>query len=434
MMKKTLNNGRKTIGFFPLFYNLAETGRAVLIARECQNRGMDIVFFSHGGKYEYLVEPLDCDIVHVAPRYSKEFIDLLWKSSRLETLRNPFSVTNLRYHVKEEIKAFKEAGVDLVVSTNNWPCRISAPAANIPLIFVTPKVIPHFSKFPEDAEFFLSYLLPNKIKLSFINWYAPKSKMYVKSFAKVANEYGINPPRYTSDINHGDYTFYTNDVKLLGEKRVSISPDERFIGPISIDSLFQKQKDQEAQKVQTEIEDHIIKTKRSILLTLGSSGTKTLFLKLLNVFQKTNYQVVAVYADILSQKDLPSVTENILLKRFVPSIARINRLVDLAIIHGGEGTVLTAAYSGKPVIGFPMQFEQHLNLEMLVRKGAGVIASKKMSGSEIKDLIEDVFSEYHKYHSNAKKIATSLSPPKGHIKAAALIEQLLEHGRLNDQS
>ncbi len=432
MVEKSNSSSEKLIGFFPLFYNLAETGRAVLIAKEVQKQGYNIVFFSHGGKYEYLVKQLNADIIHVPPSYSDEFIDLLWKSSRLETLKNPFTTENLRIHVEEEKEAFLKAGVDLIVSTNNWPCRISAPVARIPLIFVTPKVVACFSTFPEDAEFFLSWLLPERLKLIFLNWYAPRSKMYVKSFAKVAKQFHVSPPRYTSDINHGDYTFYTNSVELIGEKNIDDSADEWFIGPISLEPLFQSSDDAKSKQEQKEIELHIQSKKRSILVTLGSSGTKELFLKIIHALEETEYQVVGIYSNILDENNLPVTKDNILLKKFVLSIARINKMVDLAVTHGGEGTVLTAAYSGRPVIGFPMQFEQHLNLEMLVKHGSALIVSKRnLTERKIISLVEKIFSDYEVYYDQAQKIASLLPSANGHKNAALLIDEFLTKGLLN---
>ena len=177
-----MNKNRKSdelplIGFFPLFYNLAETGRAVLIAKEYMKKGGKAIFFSHGGEYEYLAEEIGCRVIRINPIYTEEFIDLLWKSSRLETFKNPFTIKNLKLHIEEEIKAFKKTNVKLIVSTNNFPCSISARAAKIPLIFVTPKVKIQFNKFPDFINFPFLKLIPSFIKLSIINFIASNSKL-----------------------------------------------------------------------------------------------------------------------------------------------------------------------------------------------------------------------------------------------------------------
>ena len=78
---------------------------------------------------------------------------------------------------------------------------------------------------------------------------------------------------------------------------------------------------------------------------MGSSGDKRLFLKILEALNKTQYNVVALYANMLKKDELPKTRENILLQEYVPSLETLLQHVDLAIIHGGRGTVYSVAYS-----------------------------------------------------------------------------------------
>jgi UDP:flavonoid glycosyltransferase YjiC (YdhE family) len=430
-MKKTQKNKKNLpiIGSFPLFYNLAETGRAVLIAKKYMERGGKVIFFSHGGEYEYLAEEIGCDVVKVKPIYSDEFIDLLWKSSRLETFKNPFNKKNLRVHINEEVKAFKKTNIKLIVSTNNFPCVISARVAKIPLIFVTPKVKLQFTKYPEYAEFFFTRIIPYFVKIRFLNWYAPKSKGYVKPFTKIAKEYKTPIPKKAMDVNKGDVTIYTNVPELMELKKENIPNDEIYVGPILLEELFRnKSKSGDTKKEEKEIFDHIARKGKSVLFTLGSSGTKKIYIDIINTLNKTDYNVIAVYANILKEDELPNVNDNILLKKYVPSIKKINEKVDLVIMHGGQGTVFTAAYSGKPVIGFPMQFEQHLNLEMLSKNGSAIIASKsKFSEKNLLNHIKEIFDNYDKYLKNAEKIVERLPTDIAHIRSANIIVDYLNN-------
>jgi len=428
-MPKTMSPDKKPlIGFFPLFYNLAETCRAVLIAKRYIELGGKAVFFSHGGEYEYLAKDIGCEVVGVNPIYSKEYIDLLWESSRLETFKNPFSKKILIKHVEEEIAAYKKTGVKMIVSTNNFPCSISARAAKIPLIFATPKVVLSFTKYPDDAEFLFTRLIPQALKLKILNWYAPNSKMYVRPFTKVAKQYNVSIPGLGSDITKGDFTFYTDFIELLGLNKTSMPANEYYIGPIFFDELFVKDFSKEkTMEEEQEIDKHLRKQGKSILFTLGSSGTKEIFLKILNTLNKTNYNVVAVYSSILKEEDLPEVNDNVLLRKFVPSIEKLNKNVDLAIIHGGQGTVYTAAYAGKPVVGFPMQFEQHLNLEMLVKYGMAIIASRKyFKKKNLLNHIQEIFDNYDTYLKNAQNLAKRLPKPEGDKNAVRILIDILE--------
>jgi UDP:flavonoid glycosyltransferase YjiC (YdhE family) len=58
-----------------------------------------------------------------------------------------------------------------------------------------------------------------------------------------------------------------------------------------------------------------------------------------------------------------------------------HQLADLSLIHGGIGTVMTAAYAGKPVVGVGMQPEQVANLACLVRKGFAIRVPKSKDPS-----------------------------------------------------
>jgi UDP:flavonoid glycosyltransferase YjiC (YdhE family) len=432
MIKADVSVKKPLVGFFPLFYNLAETGRAALIAQQYEKLGGEVVFFSHGGEYEYLVRELGYEIIRVNPIYSEGYIDLLWKSSRLETWKNPFSMKILSEHVKEEIAAFKKTGIKLVVSTNNFPCCISARAAKIPFISVTPKVIPKYTIYPDDAEFFFTRFIPKRIKLKILNWYAPGNKDYIRPFIKVAKKYGVPPPKLGDDIVNGDYTFFVDFIEFLGLDRSTISSEEYYVGPSFFDEILTKVfRDEKSDREDHEIERHLKKSGKSILLSLGSSGTKELFLKILEALGKTDYIVVAVYTSILKEEELPHVNYNILLKKFVPSIEKLNRNVDLAILSGGKGTVYSAAYAGKPVIGFPMQFEQHRNLEMLVRHGMAIIASRKyFKEKDLFNSIEEIFGNYDTYLKNAQVLASKLPKPEGDKNAARRIVEILEQKHL----
>ncbi len=425
MPKTEFSSNRPLVGFFPLFYNLAETGRALLVAKRYVEQGGKAVFFSHGGQYESLVKEHGFEIVRVEPIYSEEFIDDLWKYSRLEKTGPPFPLPILKTHVEHEISAYKQAGVELVVTTNNFPCSISARAAKIPLVFITPKVTGKFTIYPDDAEFFFTKFLPKKVKLAFLNWFFPRNKVWVGPFKKLGKTYGLKKFSYSSDIMRGDYTFYTDFLELIQLPKSEIRPNEYFIGPIFLDELFQKEdKDDSTNEI---LDKHLKKMDKNILLSLGSSGTKELFENILKALSKTNYGVIAVYASIFSDKNLPEVKENILLTKFVPSIKDLNKKVDFAILHGGQGTVYTAAYAGKPVIGFPMQFEQHLNLEMLVKHGMALIASRKFFDEKsFQDILNKMFEKYDSFFSNAQKLSKSLPVPKGDYNAAELIIKIIE--------
>ncbi len=428
-MKKPINSDEKPlVGFINLFYNFGETCRSVLIAKRFIELGGNVIFFSHGGRYEYLAEKIGCKVVRIKPIYTEKYIDLLWKSSRLTTFRNPFSKRILKEHIEEEVAAFKKNKVKLIVSTNNWPCYLSARIAKIPLIAVTPKLIFNYKKFPEDANILFFKLFPKSIKLKFLNWYSPRSKMYIRPFIKIAKKYNIPSPKPGGDLAKGDYTLYVDFAEFLDIDKSSIPPNEYYTGHHFLDELYEKNlSEAEIEKEERLLKKHIDKEGKSILFSLGSSGTKKNFIQILKALDKTKYNVIAIYTSVVNEEDLPEVNNNILLKKFVPSMKKLNKMVDLAIIHGGKATVYTAAYSGKPAICFPMQFEQHLNIEALEKHGMAIMLSRKnFNEQQLLNTIDHIFNNYDFYLKNARILSQKLPSPEGDKNAAKKILEILE--------
>ena len=112
---------KSLVGFFPLTFNLAETGRAILVAKRHIELGGKAVFFSHGGKYEHLIEDFGFDIVKVSPTFTDEVVKEIVSINRGEKKGIPYTESFLREAVREEIVAFKKTDVKMIVSFVN-PC------------------------------------------------------------------------------------------------------------------------------------------------------------------------------------------------------------------------------------------------------------------------------------------------------------------------
>ncbi len=71
---------------------------------------------------------------------------------------------------------------------------------------------------------------------------------------------------------------------------------------------------------------------------------------------------------------------NVLITDWLPAV-QVNKMADLAVIHGGVGTVMAAALAGKPVVGVGMQMEQVANLACLERLGFAIRVAKSKNPS-----------------------------------------------------
>jgi len=414
------------LGFFPITYNLAETGRAVMIAKRYKELGGDAIFFCHGGEYEYLQKDQGFEVIKVKPFFTKDSVEKIISINRGEQKGVPYPTSVLREFVKNEIEAYKKTGVEMIISTQSPSCIISARAANIPLVTVTTGLGTFRVSYPEKFESIVTRLLPQKIKIKLLNMFYTKGKKFLEPFNVIAREYNIKPFKYTSELANGDVTLVTNFLEFINifpnQQRY---PSEDYIGIILLDEIFaDKLPAEKVETINKEIQKHLESSEHSILLSMGSSGDKKLFLNILQTLNKTSYRVIAVYTNILKDNELPELNKNIMLKKYIPSIEELHKKVDLSIIHGGQGTVYTSAYSGKPIIGFPMQAEQHLNLEKMVGHGSGLMLSKKYFNQQsLLEAINKIFDNYSRFLSNAQNLAQKLPKPEGDKNA---VKRILE--------
>ena len=416
------------IGFFPLFFNISETGRAVLVAKRYRELGGKSIFFSHGGEYEYFAKDLGFDIIRIKPYFTEDFIKRYFSIARGEKKEEIFTEAFLKEAVENEIKIFKETGIKALVSTNNEPCTLSARAAKIPLIAITTGPGRFQYSIPDIYENNFTRFVPKFIKIRLFNWMIPRTKAHLKTFNTLAKKYNLKPLKGTMDLYYGDITLITNFLEFISIfPNQQQFPAEDYIGIILLEEMFKNNFSEEQTKtVDREVFNHLKGSQKNILLSMGSSGDKTLFLKILDKLSDTSYRVIAVYTNILKEDELPIFNENILFKKYVPSLSQLHKMVDLSIIHGGQGTVYTAAYSGKPIIGYPMQFEQHLNLEKMVGHGAGLMLSKKFfDGKKLSKSIEYIFENYNQFLKNAQILSKKLPAPEGDKNAARRIVEVL---------
>jgi UDP:flavonoid glycosyltransferase YjiC (YdhE family) len=246
------------------------------------------------------------------------------------------------------------------------------------------------------------------------------NKLLVREFNKVASHYHVAPFRYTLDLLLGDHTLMCDDINFLGIQPSKEFPLENFIGPLIPRNSDEKQ----PSKIDADIEHHLQRPGRSIVLAMGSAyNYRNLFPVLIETLSKTDYNVIAVYKDIQNSDLRIKTRENILLKEFIP-LDIVLKKVDLAITHGGRGTIYTVAYAGKPAICIPIIAEQQFNIDNLVRAGAGIcLSKKKLDSNKVLKAIDTIFDNYAMFLEHSQRLSKRLSGEEGEEKA---VQRLLE--------
>ncbi len=131
----------------------------------------------------------------------------------------------------------------------------------------------------------------------------------------------------------------------------------------------------------------IERNKPLIYLAMGSSGTPEIVAKVVESFDGMPYNVIAPVRFQMARVPGTRIPANVLVCDWLPAL-EVNRMADLAVIHGGIGTVMTASLAGKPVVGVGMQPEQVANLACLVRLGFAIrVPKSKNPGPQVQAAI-----------------------------------------------
>jgi UDP:flavonoid glycosyltransferase YjiC (YdhE family) len=107
-----------------------------------------------------------------------------------------------------------------------------------------------------------------------------------------------------------------------------------------------------------------------VYFAMGSSGWPQIVARIIAGFAGKPYRVIAPVKYHLDKQSV-QVPDNVLVTDWLPAL-EVNRLADIAVTHGGHGTVMNACLSGKPVVSVAISPEQFLNLEWLAAKGFAV--------------------------------------------------------------
>jgi UDP:flavonoid glycosyltransferase YjiC (YdhE family) len=330
----------------------------------------DVHFISDGGEFESMIERHGFALTRMEPRLTPEKIEHIARVDRGEEFSAAFTDAEMAERVRNEV-AVLDTLKPVAAITGSYPSiPVTCRVLKVPLVWVVQSTwLPDFF---ERGAGMTDHLRPAFVKgavdrcvLGFINFWIRHG--FLNTVNRAAKRFGV--PGYASIFEYwrGDITFVAEPPAF---SNATLPPNHFFTGPLVPHDEFPLPGEVAA----------LPRDKPLIYFAMGSSGTPEIVGRLIESFEGKPYRVIAPVKFQLARVPDVHIPSNVLVTDWLPAL-QVNKMSHLAVIHGGVGTVMTAALAGKPVVGVGMQMEQVANLACLERLGFAVRVPKSRDPS-----------------------------------------------------
>lgn len=399
--------------FAPETLNIAETTRMIEVARAAHG-DFTCHFMGYGGEYEQLITEAGFPLHRLTPTLTPKRVEELWKADRMERGGRFFTEAELTERVQSELALYERIQPTAVVIGFTLSVYLSARAGQVPLVaivplpFTRPFLEAGLATWPDALDVPPLRWLPQTWKDDWINRLSLRLRVWTKPLNRVGRQFGVAPFDRLVDLLAGDYTLVTGIPELTSLPNL---PERwHYVGPI-----FARLDGEVPAEIMALTEQRPL-----IYFAMGSSANQKTLLRALTILAELPYTVVApIQRHIAGLKlDLPP---HIHVFDWLPA-HQVNPLADIAVIHGGEGTVQTACWSGTPFVGVGLQPEQEANIELMARQGMAIrlrkygVTREKLA-TAVATLLQD-----GSYRQNAQRVQTLMRQWPGPQNAAAFLK------------
>lgn len=402
----------------------------IAIYRSLQEIGVPALMATHGGTHEFVLQREGIRYETLKPRMSAEECRTF-----VERVVNPrvpvYERDVLAACVRSEMEFLRQREAQAVLIGFTLPAVLSARSVGAPLVvthlgsFVPPALERGMFGFAEYFDNPVTAVLPRSWLEKYAGWLFQRVRWQTRLFNGVADELGIERVRSTLDLLMGDLTLVTDVPEILGIPEGEMEDwrprDERFLRPGArlkyagaiFARLFGDVPDDVSRFLQTD--------KPKVYVSLASSRRE--YMEDV-VAVLAGMDVRAVVTSTLLEGEFGA-SDNILVKDFLPS-HRVMPMCDLAIIHGGQGSVQTAIAAGVPAVGFPLQPEQNFNLRLVERHGGGrCLSLRSLKRGKLQAAVEQVLGD-PSYRATMRQLQTWQAARDGPLEVARAIRSLVE--------
>ncbi len=212
------------------------------------------------------------------------------------------------------------------------------------------------------------------------------------------------------DIVEGDLTLLADVPEFCPAD--GLADTARFVGPI----LWNPPLPEPAWL------DGLVPGRRTVYVSLGSTGRATFFEAVREAFVGTEFQVVMTTGDLRPADG--ALPPNFFVTSFAPGLPILDR-ADVSVNHGGSGTIYQALMAGVPVVGIPDHVDQQVQIQLCEDAGVGrKVRPRELTGESLRRAVEEVTAE-PAYRRNAERIRQAIARYDGPRLAARALDGLV---------
>ena len=367
---------RRKVALFADGGFLAHATRVLEVGRALQRIGYDVVFCSTGA-YTRLMREAGFP---VQPVYTEDREVTLGLARRA-------GLVNLRWwqecaekSVESDMQAMRDLKPDVVVGDMRLSLSTSAAALGIPCVGLTNAA--WTSRFAEPIHVPEGHITERLLGHTVADFLFPHLKKLIvrhwaRGFDPVRKRLGLPPLSSMYQLVEGNVTLLA-DLPEYFPIQDDSAADFRYIGPIMFRAALPR----------PIWLPRLDRSRPTLYFTMGSTGDAQFFTEAVKVFGGTRYQV------LITTAGLPVEQFRRYDNLFIEELADGDSLMsvsNVAITHGGNGTLYQALAQGVPVLGIPTLFDQEVNLQRIEALGAGLrMARRDYCAERLRGAIEHI--------------------------------------------
>lgn len=328
-----------------------------------------------------------------------------------------FTLEELKTEVLADLRAFTRVRPDVVVGDFRLSLGISAEVFGIPhLALSNAHWSPRADLPPPVPEHPLVRVLGvNSLRRVSRVLLPHFFGLQARAFNRLRKTYGLEPlgGRGAHEVfTRGTRTLYLDVPELYGLG--PLSGTEHYVGPVNWEPTSRLPR----------WWDKLPHQKPLIYITPGSSGSPRAVLQLIRALASLDVTLMVATAGRLDARDLP---EGVFWDAYIPGGAAADR-AGLVIGNGGSAMAYQALGAGTPILGIPVNMDQHYSMEAVQRSGAGrLLRAGALRPGLLKSAVAELLGN-NVYAQAARKMQQHISSYNAVERFTSVLEETLDAG------